>query len=96
MARPRLLVTDFALESPAYAGSTVYVYAVGDDDEVTDVLLPLYANPAGVTRLGNPQTLTSRGQWPQPVYVEAAFSLSVKPHVGRLTSFEDEGEEEEE
>lgn len=77
MATPRQSLSDFSTENAYYAGATVAVYEVDVNLNKTGTLAPLYAAPTGLAVLGNPQTLDSRGRWPQPVYVDRPVILTV-------------------
>ena len=86
MATPRQAIADFAVNNPYYAGATVTVYVTDAAFAKTGTLAPLYANPTGPAQLGNPQTLDSRGKWPQPVYVDRPVILTITRGVDVLDS----------
>ncbi len=69
MAIPRQSLPDFAVGNEVYAGAQVAIHAVDASFVKTATLAPVYAGVSGSTALANPQTLDSRGKWPQPVYV---------------------------
>lgn len=79
----RTLLSEFDLDNPLYANAVVTAYGVtvgGAKD--TDVFVNLYSDEIGGTALQNPQKLTSRGRWRQPVYTDEATILEiVGPHV---------------
>lgn len=77
MAVPRMLVSDFALKNPYYAGASVTIYTIDDDLEPTATKATLYAASTGVAVLTNPQDLDSQGKFAANVYVDRPVVCSV-------------------
>ena len=71
----RISLSDFSTNNPLYAGASVGVLAVTEDEE--EQFLPLYADATGDGVLPNPQVLNAEGRWAQPIYVEQDYRLSI-------------------
>ena len=81
-ARPgqRRLIDEFSLDSPVYGGAIISVWVADPlTGTVSTTLAPLYSDLWSVTQVGNPQRLTARGRWQQPVYVEGTYALVASP-----------------
>jgi hypothetical protein len=74
----RTSIRDFALANAAYIGAQVAFYVPDPTGAPTTELAILYADLTGTDLLPNPQTLDSRGKFPQPVYIE-------QPVIGTVT-----------
>ena len=73
----RLALADFETNNPLYAGAAVSILAV-TADESEERFLEIFGDSNGVSVLPNPQTLNAQGRWPQSVYVEADYRLSIE------------------
>ena len=78
----RTLISEFDLDNPIYAQALVTAYAVTGGGAKDTTLVTLYPAESGAVTLQNPQVLTSRGQWKQPVYTDEPCIIEiVGPHV---------------
>ena len=74
----RLLVRDFSLDNPVYAGATVSIYTVDPVANVkTTTLAPVFASPVGLSSLANPLRLDASGKWVIPPYVSGPVVLTI-------------------
>ena len=73
----RILLADFALANPIYAGATVTVWTVDATLTKTSTPAPLYAAFSGTEQLTNPQALDSTGKFARPVYIDRPVVMTV-------------------
>lgn len=74
----RTSIRDFSLANNAYIAASVSFFIPDNDGLPTAVLATLYADLTGPTTLLNPQTLDSKGKFPQPVYTDVAVVAQVQ------------------
>lgn len=81
---PRSAIHAFELSNPLYKNASVSFFGVANGVK-TSTLATLYAATTGTTQLANPQKLNSKGQFKQPIYIDAqaigtVIGISVPGH----------------